>query len=143
MVSLIILESSKFILSLELSIFIARKFLPMKTIRNIFPIFLLTLLSLAFCGCEKDAISVKSEKVYSENLPAPPGGWGSPSMSLTLRPNGTATLIEEGDMASEGKYKIKGHQLIFKTGSYPDDWKFTIISEQEIHSPGGKKLTLR
>lgn len=115
----------------------------MKAISNIFPILILTFLSLTFSACEKDAISVKSEKRYSENLPAPQGGWGSLSMSLTLRPDGTATLIEEGDMASEGKYKIKGHQIIFKTGSYSDDWKFTIISEQEIRSPGGKKLTLR
>ncbi|RZK24583.1 MAG: hypothetical protein EOO43_07400 [Flavobacterium sp.] len=114
----------------------------MKAISNICPIVILMILSLTFSACKKDAISVKSEKVYSENLPALPGGWGSLSMSLTLRPDGTATLIEEGDMASEGKYKIKGQQLIFKTGSYPDDWKFTIISEQEIHSPSGKKLRL-
>lgn len=114
----------------------------MKGIIKIVHIVALIMLSLTFSACEKDAISVKSEKTYSENLPVPPGGW-SISMSLTLRPNGTATLIEEGDMASEGSYKIKGNKLIFKTGSYPDDWKFTIISEQEIHAPGGQKLTLR
>jgi len=115
----------------------------MKAITNVFPIVMLVLLSLTFSACEKDAISVKSEKIYSENLPAEPGGWGSPSMSLTLRPNGTATLIEGGDMASEGRYKIKGNQIIFKSGSQLDDWKFTIISEQEIQSPFGHKLTLR
>ena len=115
----------------------------MKAITNTFSIVILIFLSLTFSSCEKDAISVESEKTYAENLPASPYGWGSAAMGLTLRPDGTATLIEEGDMASDGKYKIKGNQLILKTGSYPDDWKFTIISEQEIHSPNGKKLMLR
>jgi hypothetical protein len=115
----------------------------MKPITNTYSILILLFLSLTFSACKKDAISVESEKVYSENLPVVPGGWGSSSMSLTLRPNGTATLIEGGDMASEGKYKIRGHQIIFKTGSYSDDWKFTIVSEQEIHSPNGNKLMLR
>lgn len=115
----------------------------MKTTTRIFLFVSLIILSFTFNACKKDAISVKSEKTYSENLPQVPGGWGSLSMSLTLRPNGTATLIEEGDMASDGKYKIKGDKLIYKSGSYVKDWEFTIISEQEIHSPNGNKLTLR
>ncbi len=114
----------------------------MRGITKIFIIVFTILLSITFSGCKKDLISVESERRYSENLPLPPGGWGI-AMSLTIRPNGTATLVEEGDMASEGKYKIRGDKLIFKSASQVNDWKFSIISENEIHAPKGQKLTLR
>lgn len=115
----------------------------MKRVTILYSFMIMMILSFTLSSCEKDIISVKSDKIYSENLPVEEGGWGSLSMSLTLRPNGTAILIEGGDMASEGKYKITGDEIIFRTRSYPDDWKFKIISEQELQSPDGKKLMLQ
>ncbi|WP_256004991.1 hypothetical protein [Pedobacter deserti] len=111
-------------------------------LHKIFFFFVPLILIVTLSACEKGVIAVKSDKIYRERLEPLPGGWGSLAMSIELKPNGKATLIEEGDMASEGTYKIKGDKLIMKNYSYTEPLTFKIISEEEIHSPSGKKLYL-
>lgn len=96
-------------------------------------IILLTVL-LSFGACRKDAISVKNEKHYTERV--------TNGMSLLLKPNGSAELIEGGDMVSKGNYKIKGNKLTLRSSNQSSDFNFTIISEQEIQSETGNRLIL-
>ncbi|MEJ7560777.1 MAG: hypothetical protein WKF66_20870 [Pedobacter sp.] len=101
---------------------------------------MLLLLVICFQACKKDAISVRTEKAYYERVINPPGGWGGDGMGLRLKPNGSAILIEGGDMASEGRYRISGNKLTLRTTSRSEPYKFTIISEQEIHAETGEVL---
>ena len=112
----------------------------MTHLNKIVPFGILILIIIPLNACKKDAISVKAEKFYYERVVLPPGGWGG-GMGLRLRPNGTAMLIEGGDIASEGTYNIRGSKLTLRIdGTKP--YKFTIISEQEIHAETGEKLLL-
>jgi len=54
---------------------------------------------------------------------------------------GAATLIEGGDMASEGSYRINGDKIILKVPGHKTI-RFRIISEQEIHADSGEILFL-
>jgi hypothetical protein len=110
----------------------------MKHLNKIAPFAVLILLVFSLNACKKDAISVKTEKAYFERVVLQPGDWYT-GMGLRLQPNGIATLIEGGDAASVGKYKIRGNKLTLNiVGIKP--FKFTIISEQEIHAETGEKL---
>jgi hypothetical protein len=113
----------------------------MKQKNKFAPIAVLLALFMSFSACKKDAISVKTDKFYYERVVVPPGGWGG-GMSLLLKPNGTARLIEGGDIASDGNYSIKGNELTLRTGNRSDPYLFTIISEQEIQAETGEKLIL-
>ena len=102
---------------------------------------MLLLLIISFQACKKDAISVKKEKSYHERIDNPTGGWITEGMGIRMQRNGSATLIEGGDMASEGSYRINGDRITLKIPGYKT-LKFTIISEQEIHADSGETLYL-
>jgi hypothetical protein len=110
----------------------------MKHLNKIVLFAVLILLVFSLNACKKDAISVKTEKAYYERVVLQPGDWYT-GMGLRLQPNGKATLIEGGDMASEGHYKIQGNKLTLRIEGFKPR-KFTIISEQEIHAETGEKL---
>jgi len=102
---------------------------------------LLFFLIISFQACKKDAISVKKEKYYHERIDNPTGGWITQGMGLRMGRRGAATLIEGGDMASEGSYRINGDKIVLKVPGHKTI-RFRIISEQEIHADSGEILFL-
>ena len=107
---------------------------------KIAPLLTVMFLLIFFSSCEKDAITVETEKSYAQPRTGPEGEWYT-GMSLTLKPNGKATLIEGGDMATDGRYDIKGKKINFNGGLF-NKYQFTIISEQEIQTESGLSLFL-
>lgn len=92
--------------------------------------FILTL-SIFFCGCKKDQLTINEEKRFAEvgfkPDPSNPydGGWG-----VTLKPDGVVDIAPGGDIIYRGTYKISGKNLKISTDQMK--FNFEILSDTEI-----------
>jgi hypothetical protein len=103
-------------------------------------VFLLSMIVL-LTACKKDAMEVKEEKRFVQVNAAPSdpmfGG-----VSLTLRPNGVGTINPGGDIVWPASYKIRGNKLSMKVQEINSEFKFTIVSSEELHGSNGEVLKL-
>ena len=101
---------------------------------------------ICFASCKKDALVVKKEKNYQQINAGPETEYEiSPSISLTLWPNGQASIRPGGDIYYKSTYKIKGKEITVEITSPnpPLTSYFTIISDTELHGRRGEVLMLR
>lgn len=104
---------------------------------------LLTLLLLCFISCKKEALQIKSEKIYAQaNAPRPPGPGINTGVLLTLKPKGKAIFIPVLDITYAATYKIRDKTLTIKVPDLKKDFTYTIISEKELRGDG-HSLTLQ
>lgn len=98
---------------------------------------------LSLTACKKDAITVDQEKVFVQsNASKPTDPILGTSMNLTLKPGGKANILPGGDIVYQATYKIKGDKIEVKAEMINQKFKFTVISESELHGEHGEILTL-
>jgi hypothetical protein len=97
---------------------------------------------LSLGACKKDALEVKQEKTFMQIKAQPatdlPGG----GIVLTLKPDGTAGIDPGGDILWAATYKISGNKITVKLLDTNTKYKFTIVSDVEIHGENGEILKL-
>jgi hypothetical protein len=105
-------------------------------------LFLLLTVLFWLTSCKKDALKVKEQTKYFQiNAPAPTGTLHATGISLELWPQGIAYINPGGhDFLWGATYKISGKKLTVKSGDYL--YKFTIVSEEELHGENGEILKL-
>lgn len=100
----------------------------------------LLIIMLSFGACKKDALEVKQQKTFVQVEVAPatdlPGG----GINLTLKPDGTANINPGGDIVWSGTYDISGNKITVKVQQIDTKFKFTIVSDEEIHGEHGEIL---
>ena len=109
------------------------------TMRNLF---CLLIVMLSFGACKKDALEVKQDKTYVQVKDAPPTDLAGGGVDLTLKPDGTAIINPGGDIVWYGTYDISGNKITVKVQQTESKYKFTIVSNEEIHGEHGEVLKL-
>jgi hypothetical protein len=105
------------------------------------PCLLLSLVILLSTACKKDALEVKEEKRFMQtnaHITDPMFG----AVSLTLRPNEQALINPGGDIVWSATYKISGKDLTVKVPDIDSKFKFSIVSDKELHGSNGEILQL-
>lgn len=102
------------------------------------------LLTICFTACKKDALKVNEEKRYAQTNAQPPTDpiLGT-AVHLTLKPNGRADILPGGDIVWAGSYDISGTKLTVKVDELDMKFRFTIVSEEELHGENGEILKLQ
>ena len=62
---------------------------------------------------------------------------------LTLKPDGTGGFLLNGDIISEAKYKVRGNKIIVDVADLNKTFRFSILSDTELHVEKGEILKLR
>jgi hypothetical protein len=97
---------------------------------------------LCLNACKKAALEVKAEKRYAQALTTPATDLAGGGMTLTLKPGGTAGINSGGDIVWSGTYNISGKKITVKVPDMNTTYKFTVISDEEIHGEHGEILKL-
>ena len=107
-------------------------------------IYLLLILIVSLNACKKDALIVDEEKSYFQiNAPAQVDPIIGTAIDLTLKPDGTGDLLPTGDIVYQAKYKIRGDKIIVDVADLNKTFRFTIVSDTELHGEKGEILKLR
>jgi hypothetical protein len=113
----------------------------MKTIKiKLSYVFLMLMILLA--GCKKDAMEVKVEKRFAQVNAAVSTDPRFGGVTLTLSPNGIASINPGGDIMWSATYKIRGNTLTIKVQEIDSEFRFTIVSDQELSGSNGEVLKL-
>ena len=106
--------------------------------------YLLLILCVSLNACKKDALIVDEEKSYFQiNGPAPVDPTMGTSTYLILKPDGTAGFFPNGDIISLAKDKVRGNKIIVDVADLNKTFRFTIVSNTELHGEKGEILKLR
>jgi uncharacterized lipoprotein YehR (DUF1307 family) len=105
-------------------------------------IYLILLIVLSLNACQKDALIVELEKIFIQiNAPKPTDPMLGTAMNLTLKPGGKADFLPSGDIIHEATYKIKGDKVLVQ--ALNQTFKFTVVSDLELHGENGEILELQ
>ncbi|MEP6612739.1 MAG: hypothetical protein ABJA76_12665 [Mucilaginibacter sp.] len=97
---------------------------------------------LSLNACKKDALEIKVEKTYAQARTAPATDLVEGGITLTLKPDGTAGINPGGDIVWSSTYDISGKKITVKVRDLNTTYKFTVISDEEIHGEHGEILKL-
>ena len=107
-------------------------------------IYLLLILVVSLNACKKDALIVDEEKSYFQiNAPAPVDPMLGTAIYLTSKPDGTGGFLLNGDIISQAKYKVRGNKIIVDVADLNKTFRFTIISDTELHGEKSEILKLQ
>lgn len=114
----------------------------MSTTKKLKTLVFLLIAALSFTACKKDALEVKTEKTFVSATSTPATDLAGGRTELTLKPGGSASILPGGDILWNGTYKISGKKITVYVQQSDEKYRFTIISDTEIHSEYGEVLKL-
>ncbi|WP_158825721.1 hypothetical protein [Mucilaginibacter lacusdianchii] len=110
---------------------------------NICSLLLFLCMCLWLSSCKKDALQVEEEKEYLQTNASPiVDPMFSTATHLLLKPGNIAYINPGGDIMWDATYKISGKKLTVKMKDSDSQFKFTIVSEEELHGQDGEVLKL-
>jgi hypothetical protein len=102
---------------------------------------LMLFIVLSLNACKKDALVITQERTFVQvNAPMPIDPSLGTAVHLTLKPGGKAEFLPGGDIVYEATYKIDGDKII--VDALNRTFKFTVISNSELHGENGEILKL-
>ena len=103
----------------------------------------LLLMTLGLASCKKDALEVKEAKEFRQvNAPPATDPLLGTAMYLILKPNGAAGFLPGGDIVWTATYNISGKTINVKVPDINTRYKFSVISDEELHGENGEILKL-
>lgn len=108
-------------------------------------IYLMLFILLSLGACKKDALAVDEEKSYLQtNASATTDPMFPAPIRLTLKPNGIASIAPSGsDIVYSATYKMNGDKITVTVNDFENmKFKFTVISDLELHGENGEILKL-
>jgi len=105
-------------------------------------LYFLLLMIVSISACKKDALEVKQEKEFIQVTLQPATDLAGGGIDLILKPDGTANINPGGDIVWSATYDISGKKITVTVQQTNSKYKFTVISDEEIHGDGGEILKL-